>query len=424
MQRITSAPQGAPSQVSTPQPSRRQQQERPGIGEAAGDLVVDVAKDAAGKLVQDQIKKVVFEQAAAGVPEEAAAQTAVKAAQESGVSISDVTTAIAWARQAYKAYQILSSNMTDEEKAQALTKAAGLAVADYFTGGLASLVYGTLGQSKEWQKVERELEDYDRFMQASGSLGSIWGGSTDAGDFANVLTGGRSGVFANIGKQALGISHPLHRKSTKQYQAERTQDLLGMSDDFHVQRSIAQLRNPEAAGVKRDEGRVDLENATPEQFWGSEGVLKTFGPEYWLKDLNELQRREITQALIDARLFRTDKGDVVIPDEFQERAREIANETLAGISDQAIADFNAQLQADIASGARPSAFTGEFSDEALRAKASEQAPSPGGPRITSAPQGPWGGSPQSQQVKPQPQGPRITSAPQGAWAGASIQGGV
>lgn len=479
---ITSSPQGAPSGPTyrTPPssaPSRRQQQERPGIGEAAGDLVVDVATDAAGKYVQDQITKVVFEQAAEGATEEVAAEAAVAAAEESGLSISDVTTAIAWARQAYKAYQILSSDMTDEEKAQALAKAAGLAVADYFTFGLASLAYGTLGQSKEWQRIEKELLPFDPISQAAGSFGSLWGGSKDAGDVANVLTLGTSGVLGSVADQAFGINHPLHRKTTKDYQRGRLRAAFENAASDSEKQFIARLIGNLDSSSDIHEGGIlegrkwsweDLQGlGTPESVWGEYAFFEAF-PD-WLTGYTEEQRRQIAQAALDEQLLESDKGSVLASRKKGnfERLQEIGRQVKEGAYTSPVSPEERELKRrEYAESVGINYDEGMAREQAwgeeqarrhqeeqaeIRAKMEAQINTPApikAPRITSSPQGElqWRppaatasapvdyesraqmeaafARPQPQQVNLQPQGPRITSAPQGPWAGASMQGGV
>ena len=120
-----------------------------------------------------------------------------------------------YAMQAYAAYGVLSSDMTDEQKARELTKQAGLFVADMFTGGAASFAYGTLGQTKEWKKVEEFMYDYDGIGLAAESAGSIWHDGGDFEDHMNIATMGGFEVMGNI----MGID--TGHKSTKEYQAER-----------------------------------------------------------------------------------------------------------------------------------------------------------------------------------------------------------
>lgn len=443
---ITSSPQGAPSGPTyrTPPssaPSRAQQQvrqpsapERPGLGEATGDFVVEVATDQGQRLVQEEITRAVFGEASRGASEAAATEAGMQAgeaaAESQGISLGDVTTAIAWARQAYQAYQVLSDgNLTDEEKAVALGKMVGLAVADFYTFGLASLAYGTIGQTKEFQKLEKELQPYDQAYQGLSSVGRLWGGGNDFSDWLSAGTMGQSAVMSNVIHDLTGFDGPgVRRKTTKEYQAERTKDLFDTTEDPFVQRSIAQLRGMGTDEPVTEHAPGDLTTARPEQVWGSEGILKTFGPEYWLKELTEPERRAATQAIISAGLLRHDKGDIVIPDELQEQAREIGQAAIAKVTEEEKSAWHMEAAS------RPSPFTGQLSDEAIASRIAEQS-GRSAPRITSSPQGAYvpQGQPQQASVdygsraemesaytpqQPQPQQPsrpRITSAPQGAF---------
>lgn len=168
--------------------------------------------------------------------------------------------------------------------------------------------------------------------------------------FGLSLVPGIEGVTGEIGS-AIGFG----QKSTKDIQAERTKALIEQSQLPQVQRELLALRfglplPGQAAGapprsaeqealqqerIAAQEAKFgknaakDLTQEIPERLWGSEGVLATFGPDYWLKELNEQQRFDITQRLIDEGLFRHDKGDVIINSKDQARARELANEVLA-----------------------------------------------------------------------------------------------
>lgn len=268
-----------------------------------------------------------------------AAQEAVQGAGY-GELIGDIATIGAWAYGAYEAYNVLSSDMTDEQKSLELAKRVGLAVADYYTFGLASVAYGVASQSKEFREFEEAMQPYDPVAQSAISLGSIWGGDGDVQDHLNLLSGGMSGVVHN----ALGINDFSH-KSTKEYQAERTADLMGRTEDPFVQESIYRLRNttPGSSELVSDRHREaleaqwaehgvdapsDLTQAIPEQVWGSEGVLATFGPDRWLTEFNEAQRYEITKRMLAEGLFANDKGDIVVPDGNKARAEEIASEVV------------------------------------------------------------------------------------------------
>ena len=245
-------------------------------------------------------------------------------------------TYLGYAAQAYGAYKILSSDAPDDVKAQALAKQAALYVADCYTFGLASVVNGTLGQTKEWQRIEKELIPYDPYMQGAASIGRVWGGDADVDDYLTLAT---SGTFAPISK-ALGIS--FNHKSTKEYQAERAQSSFQAAvsdiDKKYVQDCWENKQTAASDNIIRDpsnpyDGKEwKWEEQKPlmkgENVWGMAGFGEAF-PDF-ISGYTEDQRRSIAQAALDHDLLSSHKGDIIFSGDNMERIQQIAVEIKAG----------------------------------------------------------------------------------------------
>lgn len=166
--------------------------------------------------------------------------------------------------------------------------------------------------------------------------------------------------WALIGGGALGgagLSAALAHKSTKQYQAERQQALRdkGITGYAAFMDQIDPSKDPNYGKVP------DFDNLRAEDVWGSEGAFSTFGND-WLGKYTEDQRRQISQALLDQKLFQGDHGDVIIHSKNQDRAREIASGILGGgvpagtapiPSSSPVAQAVGEALGDLGAGTRP-----------------------------------------------------------------------
>lgn len=164
-------------------------------------------------------------------------------------------------------------------------------------------------------------------------------GEADAGDYtnlflqANPLTAGINPVLDAVGMGSVGKSLGLGRKTTKQYEADRTNELLGMSDAPEWQEQVQHFRGVEH-GPEADDAAFNPQQAIADAkedgkvLWGTSAVLKQFGPE-WFTAYDERQREAITKALAQNDLFYNSKGDWQISD--PNRANEIAQETIANM---------------------------------------------------------------------------------------------
>ncbi len=132
--------------------------------------------------------------------------------------------------------------------------------------------------------------------------GYILGGLPGAG-IGSVIgrTAGRG--LASVG-ESLGV---IGGRSTKEYQADRTKDLLrmGYTPDQLKLRTGTATTHP---GQKANWDTTDKSN--PLNMMGSEGMLK-YGPEY-LNKLSHQDRYLLTKYAIDKGYFQSNKGDEVI----------------------------------------------------------------------------------------------------------------
>ncbi len=123
-----------------------------------------------------------------------------------------------------------------------------------------------------------------------------------------------------------GAAKLLHHETTREYQKKNTQSLLGQSSDPTWQGYVSAMRGqnetgPSDASMPYGDTKgnkyanfdaykaagLDAANLT-----GVVGNLQTYGPA-WAK-LTEAQRQAITQKNIDANLYSSKKGEVVITD--------------------------------------------------------------------------------------------------------------
>lgn len=122
-------------------------------------------------------------------------------------------------------------------------------------------------------------------------------------------------------------------KDTKQYQKERTDQLLekGFTEEqLRVLRPTTFDDMPKADDgewkrlMKIPGNKERFENGVTSN-WGSDGMLKTFGPEY-LNEMSEQDRWALTRAAIDNKFLKSDKGDRVIAGPNKEKLRAMADE--------------------------------------------------------------------------------------------------
>ena len=122
-------------------------------------------------------------------------------------------------------------------------------------------------------------------------------------------------------------------KSTKEYQKERTDQLLekGFTEEqLRVLRPTTFDDMPKADDgewkrlMKIPGNKERFENSVTAN-WGSDGMLKAFGPEY-LNEMSEQDRWALTRAAIDNKFLKSDKGDRVMAGPNKEKLRAMADE--------------------------------------------------------------------------------------------------
>jgi predicted transcriptional regulator len=125
-----------------------------------------------------------------------------------------------------------------------------------------------------------------------------------------------------------GLTSLLGHESTRDAAAKKTKDLMGVGKDNPAwQNYVAGMREqyntaptgPAYAGKYNTWDEYQKAGLQANDLTGVYGNMKAFGPEW--AALDEAKRQQVTQALIDAGLYASKKGDVILTDE--ERAKQI-----------------------------------------------------------------------------------------------------
>lgn len=193
---------------------------------------------------------------------------------------------------------------------------------------------------------------------ATGVLGTGLGALPLAGIAAGTYLGGKAAYDMFQGKKpglpgrvVLGMatgglselanaSGIFNHESTREHQQKNTESLLSQSDDPTWQGYVSAMREQNATGpsdasmpygdskgnkyanfADYKKAGLDAANLT-----GVVGNLQTFGPD-WAK-LSQEQRQKVTQGIIDADLYDSKKGEVVITD--PTKAKQIYDSIVAG----------------------------------------------------------------------------------------------
>lgn len=313
------------------------------VSEATKAAATKIGEEAAAKAVEEYGANASAQTVEAGAS--SAADAAGQAAVEQGLSAADIAQYAAWAYSAYKIYKgWKNSKATDEEKARQTAKQVGLMVADYyimaFTGvpGVATAAYGVIGETKEWQKVEREMEDYDPWAQAIGAGVKVWKGDGDWGDHLSLLTHGMSDVHGNIFGVRMGD------KSTEEYKQERLSSVMRHAATNQDRASIYaenELRR-KGEGVPDEysrngnplAGRNATWNDTKNIFFDGSQIVDAIAFKDTFRDWDSgytvEQRNMIAEAAMDHNLLSHDHGDLVVQKGNHETLQKIAEQVKAG----------------------------------------------------------------------------------------------
>ena len=214
----------------------------------------------------------------------------------SGGSSSSANTALAVTETAYNIYQISESNMTSTEKAQATADAVGLAVADFYTAGLASQFYGWA--SKQWGGTIKKLKKFDaKYNPMTKVIAKLFGSDrwkTEGDRLSKVLDKG-----VEIPKELL-LATQLKRGRSVEELVDKTvsEEFVGFKHDgTWVNNLFARTR--------------DINALQAEDIWGYAAFFEKFGND-WLNKFSADKRREIAQKALDLGLVSEHHGTINI----------------------------------------------------------------------------------------------------------------
>jgi hypothetical protein len=132
------------------------------------------------------------------------------------------------------------------------------------------------------------------------------------------------GLAALLGGGAgFGLTEAFGHKGTKEYQAERDDQLrnAGLREEFISSRNSGEPGWKDPTNWQRQQGLITDKGVLTAagqkdaaSNWGAQGILKAVGNDYFDK-YNERQRYQITQAAIDNNLLKGDMGDVIVKDD-------------------------------------------------------------------------------------------------------------
>lgn len=214
---------------------------------------------------------------------------------------------IAMANDAYNAYKGSTNDaLPKNQQAQEFTKNVGMGVADYFTGGLASLGRTLANQTGFGRKVERKVDDLmmkmplEKVLAYSGAFGGLSTKNKEKARWGEV--GQKEGMDADTVGAAYLANHP--------------------EGDTGI------ISEGPLAGRKWnfDEVNKDVAERDPSGFVWVLGNMETFGPGW--KDVPLDQKKQIVQQLAKEGLYQGNKGDVIIRD--RDRAKQIYDSVIGG----------------------------------------------------------------------------------------------
>lgn len=265
--------------------------------------------------------------------------TASGSGAESSVA-SDAATYIAMAMDAYKAGQALgNTSMSGEERAQEAERQIGLAVADFYTGGLASTAYNLAEQygGSTHQKVKKFADNSNVMHHVWGELGQGVFGRRN--DFAKSLArwkqvndkGGGDRWNEEAGKILYNAKSPEAKKDpnwNKWTEAnDPTGQFVGQDYSWEAQRAIMEQT-----------GNMD-------PLMSSLAHAETFGDKW--HDISLEKRREFMRRAYEEGLYEKDGADIIFGGRNgnQARALELMNEVAGGDINQMTPEQLGSLQA-------------------------------------------------------------------------------
>ena len=284
-------------------------------------------------------------------------------------------------------------------------------------GQIASGIAALKGGYDTFQGLQHGKSGRAGLTELGGGVGGLFGGAPGA------AIGSAMGNLAGYGLQGEGWKNhaallanpltwpleaarlagfnPIH-KTMAQYHQQRTEQLL---DRGFTQEQLDTLRSPTTKEQNEEWFRLQKEGKAPSQeqmgkdplsLWGSDGMLKTFGPDY-LNKMSEQDRYALTKYAIDQGYLQNDKGDWVISGQDQEKLRAAAEEAKKDPAN--LAGYNEWNQG----GRSNDWYTRQQSQVPTSSATPPQGNSPMGNPVTGDVGAPT----------PTPTGPEITGAPEG-----------
>lgn len=265
----------------------------------------------------------------------------VVAGPESSSWTGDIATYLAMAVEAYKAATALgNSDMSGKERAQEAERRIGLAVADYFTGGLASMGYGAAEQFGG-----ETFKDFQKIADGANVMHHVWGelGQGVFGrrnDHAKSIArwqqaikdkgvGDRWAIEANkIINNSAGAdkaTNPNWNKWTEQN--DPTGRFIGQDYSWEAQKAMAEQT-----------GNFD-------SFMMSLGHAEAFGDKW--HDISLEKRREFMRRAYEEGLYTKDGAEIILGERNgnMERAKQLMNEIAGGDINQMTPEELGSLQA-------------------------------------------------------------------------------
>ena len=209
---------------------------------------------------------------------------------------SSAGTALAVTQTVGDIYQISESNMTSTEKAQATADRIGLAVADYYTAGLASVFYSWA--SKQWGGTIKKIKKFNaKYNPITKIVSKLFGSDkwkTEGNRLNKLLDNG-----INI-PDSLLLPTKLQRGRSKEELVDKSVplDFIGFTREGKwVNNVFADTR--------------DISALQPEDIWGYAAFFEKFGND-WLNTFSGDKRWNIASKALELGLVSEHNGTIDI----------------------------------------------------------------------------------------------------------------
>jgi len=209
---------------------------------------------------------------------------------------SNASTAQNVVQTAFDVKDILSSNASATDKAQATKERVSLAVADYYTGGFASK-FAAFAE-KHWPGTLEKIRKFDnKFDPVIRIIGSLFGGDkwkTEGNRLSKLIS--------------KGVNIPEELQGAMKLSGGRSKDELidhSLPLDFKGYTAEGKWVNNLFANSR------DEKDLAPEDIWGYATFFEKFGND-WLQKYTPDQRREIAQKALDLGIVNEHHGSLDI----------------------------------------------------------------------------------------------------------------